>query len=54
MARWQRFWLVGTLAYVTPLALLIAAYGPYQTPWNAVVVLGPPAVAYAVAWAASR
>ena len=49
MAHWRRYWLMGTLVYVTPLLILIAGHPPYQGWGNALVVVGPPLVAYVLA-----
>jgi hypothetical protein len=54
MAHWRRYWLMGTLVYCTPLAMLMADHPPYQGWSNALVVLGPPAVVYVLAWALWR
>lgn len=51
MARWQRFWLVASLTYMTPVAIAVAANPAYWWWVNGLVVLGPPAVAYWIGWA---
>lgn len=54
MARWQRYWLVSALTYMTPLVVVVALHPAYWWWVNGLVVLGPPVVAYAVGWAIWR
>lgn len=50
MARWQRIWLVSTLVYITPLLILMLSRPAYLWWQNGLVVAGPPAAAFVVAW----